>query len=104
MVQDGAYCLHPFHGVAAYGSFPSGHTARAAAVAAVYWAAYPGWRWACALGPAAVGVGLVGMDYHFVGDVVAGGLVGGLVGAYTAHFFALDEGRKSGAPDRPGLR
>ena len=35
------------------------------------------------------GRGLVGMDYHFVGDVVAGGFVGGIVGAYTAHFAGL---------------
>ena len=35
-------------------------------------------------GVPAVAVGLLGMDYHFVGDVIAGGFVGGIVGTYTA--------------------
>jgi hypothetical protein len=37
----------------------------------------------------AVAVGLLGIDYHFVGDVIAGGLVGGIVGAYAAHYTGL---------------
>jgi hypothetical protein len=31
------------------------------------------------------------MNYHFVGDVIAGGFVGGVVGAYTAYLGGLDE-------------
>jgi membrane-associated phospholipid phosphatase len=85
-IRDGAYGFHPFHGGSAYGSFPSGHTARTVAAAAVLWIAYPRWRWAGVLGSAAVAVGLVGMNYHFVGDVVAGGFVGAVVGVYAAHF------------------
>jgi hypothetical protein len=27
---------------------------------------------------------LIGMNYHFVGDVIAGSFVGGIVGAYAA--------------------
>ncbi len=84
LIRDGAYGFHPFHAGSAYGSFPSGHTARTAAAAAVFWLAYPRWRWACALAVAVEGLALVGMDYHFVGDVVAGGFVGGIVGVYAA--------------------
>ncbi len=40
LIRDGAYGFHPFHGNSAYGSFPSGHTARTLAVAAVVWIAY----------------------------------------------------------------
>jgi hypothetical protein len=29
------------------------------------------------------------MNYHFVGDVVAGGFVGAIVGVYVAHGFGL---------------
>jgi hypothetical protein len=37
------------------------------------------------------------MDYHFVGDVVAGGFVGGIVGTYTAYCTGL-AGPRSSAP------
>jgi membrane-associated phospholipid phosphatase len=92
LLRDGAYGFHPFHGGGAYGSFPSGHTARSVAIAAVVWVAYPGWRWVCAAASAAEGCALVGMDYHFVGDVVAGGFVGAIVGAYTACCCGLGSG------------
>ncbi|MBX9580041.1 MAG: phosphatase PAP2 family protein [Gemmataceae bacterium] len=84
LIGTGAYGFHPFGGSQEYGSFPSGHTARTAAVAAAVWVGYRRWRWACVLATAAVIVGLIGMDYHFVGDVVGGGVVGGLVGVWTA--------------------
>ena len=98
LLRDGAYGFHPFHSGAAYGSFPSGHTARTAAVAAVVWAAYPAWRWACAAAVVLVAVGLVGMNYHFVGDVAAGAYLGGLVGAYTARCCDLVGGGPTGGP------
>jgi membrane-associated phospholipid phosphatase len=84
LIKDGAYGFHPFHGGSAYGSCPSGHTARTAAAIAPAWVAYPRWRWLCALAVAVEGTALVGMNYHFVGDVVAGAVVGGVVGAYAA--------------------
>jgi membrane-associated phospholipid phosphatase len=83
-ITDGAYGFHPFHGGTAYGSFPSGHMARTTAFAAAAWIAYPGWRWACAAVTLAEAAGLLGMNYHFVGDVVAGGFLGALVGVFTA--------------------
>jgi membrane-associated phospholipid phosphatase len=92
LIGDGAYGFHPFHKESFdeegwYGSFPSGHTTRAVAIAAVYWVAYPRWPWRllCVAATAAVVVGLIGMNYHFVGDTVAGAFVGGLVGVYAAH-------------------
>jgi membrane-associated phospholipid phosphatase len=94
LIRDGAYGFHPFHGSSAYGSFPSGHTARTLAVAAVVWIAYPRWRVACVLGSAAVATGLIGMNYHFVGDVIAGGFIGGIVGTYT--FARFDTPRPQG--------
>jgi membrane-associated phospholipid phosphatase len=84
-IRSGAYGFHPFHAGTAFGSFPSGHTARTLALASVVWIAYPRWQVVCILASAAVAVSLVGMDYHFAGDVIAGGLVGGIVGTYTAY-------------------
>jgi hypothetical protein len=46
-------------------------------------------------------VGLLGMDYHFVGDVIAGGFVGGVVGAYTAHYTGLGPRRAMPHPAGP---
>jgi membrane-associated phospholipid phosphatase len=90
LIRDGAYGFHFFQGSEVYGSFPSGHTARTLAIAAVVWVAYPTWRWACVTADLAIAIGLIGMDYHFVGDVIAGGVLGGLVGVYTAYFFGLE--------------
>jgi hypothetical protein len=58
----------------------------------VVWVAYPKWRWVCVLACGSVVVGLVGMDYHFVGDVVAGAFLGSVTGMYASHFFRLDQG------------
>jgi membrane-associated phospholipid phosphatase len=88
-IRDGAFGFHPLHGGVAFASFPSGHTARTLAVAGVAWIAYRSWRWACVLASIAVAVALIGMNYHFVSDVIAGGFVGGIVAMYVAHFCGL---------------
>ncbi|MGO8691300.1 MAG: phosphatase PAP2 family protein [Thermoguttaceae bacterium] len=85
LIGSGAYGCHPFHSGMAYQDFPSGHMARTLAVAAVVWIVYPRWRWAAVAASSALIVGLLGMNYHFVGDIIAGGFVGGIVGTYTAH-------------------
>lgn len=83
LIRNGAYGFDPFHG-ANGGSFPSGHTTRTAAFVAPVWVAWPRWRWVCVVAVGAVVVGLVGMNYHFVGDTVGGATLGALVGAYAA--------------------
>jgi membrane-associated phospholipid phosphatase len=84
LIRDDAYGFHPFQSGSAFGSFPSGHAARTLALAAILWIAYPRWRWACVLASLVEAVALVGMNYHFVSDVIAGGFVGAIVAAYTA--------------------
>jgi hypothetical protein len=104
LIQDGAYGFHPFHAGGAYRSFPSGHTARTVAIAAVVWLAYPWWRWACLLVAVTEAAALIGMNYHFVGDVIGGGFVGAIVGAYAAFGFdCLDKssGNRVGEMDQP---
>jgi membrane-associated phospholipid phosphatase len=75
-IRDGAYGFHPFHGGAGYASFPSGHMTMTCTVLTVLWICYPGYRLVYALGMAAVGIGLVGANFHFLSDVIAGGFIG----------------------------
>jgi membrane-associated phospholipid phosphatase len=75
-IRDGAYGFHPFHGGGAYASFPSGHTTMICTVMTVLWICYPGFRPLYALCMVAVAVGLVGANFHFLSDVIAGGFLG----------------------------
>lgn len=88
-IRDGVFGFHPFQGGEAYGSFPSGHTARIVALATPFWILFRRPRPLCVLACLSVAVGLIGMNYHFVSDVIAGAFVGGIVGMYTTPCCAL---------------
>jgi membrane-associated phospholipid phosphatase len=86
LIGDGAYGFHAFaHGLA-FTSFSSGHMARTLGVASVVWIAYPRWRWLCVVSSLAIAIALLGMNYHFVGDVIAGSFDGAIIGAYVARW------------------
>jgi membrane-associated phospholipid phosphatase len=80
LIHDGAYGFNFFHGGAGYAAFPSGHTTAICAVASVLWICYPKLRalWGAAI--AAVVIGLIGADYHFLSDIIAGGFLGTTTG------------------------
>lgn len=75
-LKDGIYGFHPFTTSYYYGGFPSGHTAYISAPLGVLFALAPKWRPACAAVIALVMFGLVGADYHYLADVLAGLLTG----------------------------
>jgi membrane-associated phospholipid phosphatase len=75
-IRDGMYGFHPFHGGGGYASFPSGHATMICTVMTVLWICYPGFRPVYALCMAAVAVGLIGANFHFLSDVIAGGFLG----------------------------
>jgi membrane-associated phospholipid phosphatase len=76
LIRDGAYGFNFFHGGRGYNSFPSGHTTVVCAAMVVLWFLYPRWRPLWALIALAVAVGLVGANYHFLADVIAGAFIG----------------------------
>ena len=82
-IHDGAYGFNFFHGGPGYASFPSGHTAATCAVISVLWIMYPYWRPLYGAIVLAVAVGLIGANYHFLGDVIGGGFVGTSTGWMT---------------------
>jgi membrane-associated phospholipid phosphatase len=84
LIGTGAYGFHPFQSGDDTGSFPSGHAARIAAFVGVFWFALPRGRWLYALIALPMLVALVAMNYHFVSDVIAGSVLGAIVGAWAA--------------------
>lgn len=89
----GRYDFHPFSGSA---SFPSGHATQAFAVASVVSAHYDNWPVRIVAYGLASGVGLARTYYdaHFTSDVVAGAIIGTLVGhAVVEHNQRLRAGK-----------
>ena len=65
-------------------SFPSGHATSVFAVATVFAAYYPGLRWPLYLLAAAIAVGRVYLERHYLSDIVAGAALGM---AFAAYFY-----------------
>ncbi len=76
LIRDGVSGFNFFHGGAGYASFPSGHMTATCAVISVLWFAYPQLRPLYMLVIAIVAIGLMGANYHFVSDIIAGGFIG----------------------------
>ncbi|WP_297367352.1 phosphatase PAP2 family protein [Acidocella sp.] len=91
-LKDGVYGFHPLATSYLYGAYPSGHTAYMSAPLAVLWVVAPRARPWAVLVLALVMAGLVGADYHFIGDVLAGLAVGLLSAAGTLRLLAARHG------------
>ncbi len=83
LIGTGAYGFHPFQVGDDTGSFPSGHAARIAGFFSVFWFAMPRGRWLYALITIPMLVALIAMNYHFVGDAIAGCVLGAIIGTWT---------------------
>jgi membrane-associated phospholipid phosphatase len=92
LIGTGTYGFHPFQRGDDIGSFPSGHACRILGFAAVWMIAMPRSRTvqiiAIVLCPPML-VSLVAMNYHFVSDVIAGGVLGAIIATYAAHLARL---------------
>lgn len=86
-IRDQVYGFFWMHGGIGYSSFPSGHTARAVAPFAVLGLRLPALRPLCYAVPILVALGLLGANFHFFSDCVAGCGVG-LLCAFIAQSIA----------------
>lgn len=89
---NGTYGFFPFHGGQGYASFPSGHTTAISALAGAIWCLWPGLRWIGLALAAAVVIGLLGADYHWLSDIIAGAIVGGSTGVAAAKIAPYEDG------------
>jgi membrane-associated phospholipid phosphatase len=101
-IRDGVFGFNPFHGGPGYASFPSGHTTAICALLSVFWICYPRYRPLYALCMAAVAIGLVGANFHFLGDVIAGAFLGISIGWLSVALWEL--GARKIRPEPAPLR
>jgi membrane-associated phospholipid phosphatase len=92
LIGTGTYGFHPFQRGDDVGSFPSGHATRILAFATVWLIAIPRNRTlqvvVIVLSASMLG-SLVAMTYHFVSEVIAGSVLGGIVAMYAAQLARL---------------
>jgi membrane-associated phospholipid phosphatase len=86
-IHDGIYGFNWFHGGNAYQSFPSGHMTAICAVASVLWIYYPRFRVIYVTVALVVLIGLVGANFHFLSDTIAGAFVGSTIGLMSTQLF-----------------
>ncbi len=85
LIQSHKYGFNFFHTGSAYDSFPSGHSAVIFSVATVIWIMYPRLRWLSVIVCAAVIIGLLGCDFHFPSDIIAGAFIGVVAAYFVMH-------------------
>lgn len=93
-IHDRAYGFYWFHG-GDFASFPSGHMTATLALVSVLWLRYPRLRPLYALIVLAVAVALVGANFHFLSDVIAGGFIGASTGWMTVVLFDRSAAQKT---------
>lgn len=89
LIGTGTYGFHPFQRGDDVGSFPSGHACRIFGFAGVWMFAMPQSRLIALVLCVPMLLSLVAMNYHFVSDVIAGSVLGGLIAAYAVLFARL---------------
>ena len=87
-IKDGVYGFFPMQGLwsggRAYHSFPSGHMTAISAATVSLALVFQRWRWLAPLPIALVAIGMIGANYHWLSDLIAGTALGSAV-ALAAH-------------------
>jgi membrane-associated phospholipid phosphatase len=91
LINDNQYGFHPFHKGVSYESFPSGHAATLLAAITILWFIYPPLRWLYTLVTLAGIIGVLGMNFNFVSDILAGGILGYVIARYTIAISCRDQ-------------
>lgn len=85
LIHDNIYGFYFFRSDNAFGAFPSGHAAALIAGTTMLWLLYPRFKVVYVLIVLASLIGILGMNYHFLGDIIGGGLIGYLVATLIFH-------------------
>lgn len=88
LIKDGAFGFNFFHGGSGFESFPSGHTLGICAVTVALWFYYPRFLPIYLTLILAVSAGLIGANYHFLSDIIAGGFIGATLATLCVGMFA----------------
>lgn len=99
LIRDNAFGFNPFHGGAGYESFPSGHSTGICAVIAVLWLYYPRFRPLYIVPVLVVTIGLIGANYHFVSDIIAGCFLGTAIAILCMSLFIAGRNRPFAGPE-----
>lgn len=102
LIRDSVYGFNPFHGGQGYEAFPSGHTTAICAVMSVLWICYPRLRPLYATFVLAVAIGLIGANFHFLGDVIGGAFVGTFTGTAAVALWEAGGPTRISAPRNHG--
>lgn len=83
LILNNAYGFNFFHKGDNFGAFPSGHAATLVAGITLLWLLAPNGYIAYSIVLILGVIGIVGMNYHFVSDVIAGAFLGYIVANFT---------------------
>lgn len=87
LVQPDDYAFHWFHGVQSFHGFPSGHMLVFTPIFLALWEFAPRFRPLFLSGWLGLAFALLFTEYHFLGDVIAGGYLGFLVHYGTSRLY-----------------
>ena len=96
-ITHGVESFHPFSLSNSFHSFPSGHALLTFAFASLFWHFAPKYKLVWLFSMVAVMIGQVGQNYHYLGDVLAGALIGTLlshliINGYARYYQAQKKG------------
>lgn len=100
LLKSGRGGFHWFRYGGALQSFPSGHSDQAAAILTVLWHYYPRGRWLYIAAVVLLAIALMLGEWHFLGDIVAGCLVGVWVGVIVQQGWAAVTARANAPPQQ----
>ena len=89
LISNNVYGFNFFHGSAIIGSFPSGHSTCTAFCVIWMMTLLQKWRVGFIVIGMMVPIGLIILDYHFLGDCLAGILFGGIFAAMSIALYSF---------------